>query len=63
MKLESKKKCTVLDGTGMLIGNLIVVLLTVKKFAHASMRDFIASTKLHGSPDTCIMENYVSLRV
>jgi hypothetical protein len=58
MKLESKKKCTMLDGTGMLIVNVILVLLTAKKFAHERMRDFIASTKLPGSPPTCIMENY-----
>jgi hypothetical protein len=63
MKLENKKKCTVLDGTGMLIVNVIVVLLTVKKFIHESRRDFLASTKLPGSPPTCIMENYASFRV
>jgi hypothetical protein len=34
-----------------------------KEFVLESRREFIAYTKLHGSPATCIMENYVYIRV
>jgi len=46
MRVESKKKCTLLDGTGILIVNVIFVLFTAKEFVHASRREFIASTNL-----------------
>jgi len=42
MRLESKKKCAVLDGTGVLIVN--VNFFKLNEFVHESRRDFIAST-------------------
>ena len=42
MRLESKKKCAVLEGTGVLIVNANFFKLIV--FVHESRRDFIPST-------------------
>ena len=42
MRLESKKKCAVLDGTGLLIVN--ANFFQLNEFLHESRRDFIAST-------------------
>ena len=42
MKLDSKKKSTVLDGTGILIVN--VIFFTLNEFLRESRKDFIASS-------------------
>jgi hypothetical protein len=54
MKLESKRKCSLLEGAEILIVN--VVSFTVNEFVNESRSDFIASTKLQYSPATCMME-------
>ena len=43
MRLESKKKCAVPDGTGVLIVNANIF-FKLNKIVHESRRNFIAST-------------------